>query len=112
MNSGINRMAYLNGKLTKKLVENLGAGRHGDGGGLYLVVDPSGAKRWIVRVTVKGQKNRKGGPLRTDFGLGGADVVVDFTGEQLCVDARRRRRRLGHKTNQTHPTQCVGCVWR
>ena len=62
-------MAALGGKLTKKLVENLGAGRHGDGSGLYLVVDPSGARRWIVRVTVKGQKNRKGAPLRTDFGL-------------------------------------------
>ena len=63
----------LSGKLTKNLVENLGAGRHGDGGGLYLVVDPSGARRWIVRVVVKGQKNAKGAPLRTDFGLGGAD---------------------------------------
>ncbi|WP_436398693.1 tyrosine-type recombinase/integrase [Roseobacter sp. S98] len=42
---------------------------------MYLVVDPSGARRWIVRVVVKGQKNRKGGPLRTDFGLGGADIV-------------------------------------
>lgn len=40
----------LSGKLTKKLVENLGTGRHGDGCGLYLVVDPSGARRWIVRV--------------------------------------------------------------
>ena len=48
----------LTGKLTKKLVENLGAGRHGDGSGLYLVVDPSGARRWIVRVVVKGQKNK------------------------------------------------------
>ncbi len=47
-------MAYLNGKLTKNLVENLGAGRHGDGNGLYLVVHPSRARRWIVRVTVKG----------------------------------------------------------
>ena len=65
----------LTGKLTKKLVDNLGPGRHGDGNGLYLVVDPSGARRWIVRVTVKGQKNAKGAPLRTDFGLGGADVV-------------------------------------
>ncbi|MFN3143748.1 MAG: Arm DNA-binding domain-containing protein [Paracoccaceae bacterium] len=64
----------LSGKLTKKLVENLGPGRHGDGNGLYLVVDPSGARRWIVRVTVKGQKNSKGAPLRTDFGLGGANV--------------------------------------
>jgi len=68
--------AALSGKLTKKLVENLGAGRHGDGAGLYLVVDPSGALRYIVRVTFKGQKNRKGAPLRTDFGLGGADIVT------------------------------------
>lgn len=30
-------MAALSGKLTKKLVENLGPGRHGDGAGLYLV---------------------------------------------------------------------------
>jgi hypothetical protein len=51
-------MAHLSGKLTKKLIENLGAGRHGDGNGLYLVVDPSGARRWIVRVVVKGQKTR------------------------------------------------------
>lgn len=68
--------AALSGKLTKKLVENLGAGRHGDGVGFYLVVDPSGALRYIVRVTFKGQKNRKGAPLRTDFDLGGADIVT------------------------------------
>ncbi|MEL6101827.1 MAG: Arm DNA-binding domain-containing protein [Pseudomonadota bacterium] len=66
----------VSGKLTKRFVESAGAGRHGDGNGLYLVVDPSGARRWIVRVTVKGQRNRKGGPLRTDLGLGGADVVT------------------------------------
>ncbi len=65
-------MASLTGKLTKKLVENLGPGRHGDGNGLYLVVDPSEARRWIVRVVVKGQKNKSGAPLRTDFGLGSA----------------------------------------
>jgi hypothetical protein len=49
----------LTGKLTKRAVESLGPGRHGDGNGLYLVVDPSGARRWIVRVTVKGQKNAR-----------------------------------------------------
>ena len=32
-------MTHLSDKLTRKLVENLGAGRHGDGNGLYLVVD-------------------------------------------------------------------------
>ena len=38
----------LSGTLAKKLVENLGAGRHGDRNGLYLVIDPSGARCWIV----------------------------------------------------------------
>ncbi|EPX80252.1 tyrosine-type recombinase/integrase [Litoreibacter arenae] len=79
----------LTGKLTKKLVENLGAGRHGDGGGLYLVVDPSGARRWIVRVVVKGQKNKKGAPLRTDFGLGGADLVTINQARERALEYRR-----------------------
>ncbi|WP_416882853.1 tyrosine-type recombinase/integrase [Marivita sp.] len=79
----------LSGKLTKKLVENLGAGRHGDGNGLYLVVDPSGARRWIVRVVVKGQKNKKGAPLRTDFGLGGADVVTINQARERALEYRR-----------------------
>ncbi len=82
-------MAALGGKLTKKLVENAGPGRHGDGAGLYLVVDPSKARRWIVRVTVKGQKNRKGAPLRTDFGLGGADVVTLNQARERALEYRR-----------------------
>ena len=82
-------MAALSGKLTKKLVENLPPGRHGDGAGLYLVVDPSGARRWIVRVTVKGQKNRQGAPLRTDFGLGGADWVTINEARERALAYRR-----------------------
>lgn len=82
-------MAALTGKLTKKLVENLGPGRHGDGNGLYLVVDPSGARRWIVRVVVKGQKNKKGAPLRTDFGLGGADLVSLPQARDRALEYRR-----------------------
>ena len=62
----------MTGKLTKKLVDSLGPGRHGDGGGLYLVVKPSGTRSWIVRVVVRGQRNAKGARLRTDIGLGGA----------------------------------------
>lgn len=82
-------MAALGGKLTKRLVENLGPGRHGDGSGLYLVVDPSGARRWIVRVTVKGQRNKMGAPLRTDFGLGGADVVTLQQARERALEYRR-----------------------
>lgn len=82
-------MVHLGGKLTKKQVKSLGAGRHGDGGGLNLVVDPSGARRWIVRVTIKGQKNKKGAPLRTDFGLGGADVVTLDEARERALEYRR-----------------------
>ena len=82
-------MAALGGKSTRNMVENLGAGRHGDGAGLYLVVDPSGERRWIVRVTVKGQKNRKGAPLRTDFGLGGADIVPLNQARERALEYRR-----------------------
>ncbi len=82
----------ISGKLTKRQVESLGPGRHGDGNGLHLVVDPSGARRWIVRVTVKGQKNRQGQPLRTDFGLGSADLVTMQEARSRALEYRRMAR--------------------
>jgi len=85
-------VAHISGKLTKKLVQNLDAGRHGDGNGLHLVVDPSGARRWIVRVTVKGQKNKNGAPLRTDFGLGSADLVTIIQARERALEYRRMAR--------------------
>lgn len=42
-------------------------GRYADGSGLYLIVDPSGAKRWVLRTLVKGK--------RCDIGLGGLSLV-------------------------------------
>lgn len=85
-------MAIHSGRLTKNLVRTLGPGRHGDGDGLYLVVDPGGARRWIVRVTVKGQRNREGKPLRTDFGLGGADIVTLNVARERALEYRRLAR--------------------
>lgn len=38
------------------------SGWHGDGGGLFLEVDKTGAKRWAMRLTINGK--------RRDFGLG------------------------------------------
>jgi integrase len=43
------------------------AGRYADRNGLYLVVDPSGAKRWVLRTVVKSK--------RRDIGLGGVSLV-------------------------------------
>lgn len=82
-------MSHVTGKLTKKLVENLGTGRHGDGGGLYLVVKPSGTRSWIVRVVVQGQRNNKGAPLRTDFGLGGSDIITLNQARVRALEYRR-----------------------
>lgn len=84
-------MSALSGKLTKAKIKKLTPGRHGDGNGLYLVVDPppSTKRRWIVRVTVKGQRNRKGAPLRTDFGLGGTDLVTLGEARERALEYRR-----------------------
>jgi hypothetical protein len=40
-----------------------------------------GARRCIVPVVVKGQKNKKGAPLRTDFGLGGGGIRYSVASE-------------------------------
>jgi integrase len=50
------------GKLTALGVKSAKAGRHGDGAGLYLLVKPSGAKSWMLRVQRDGK--------RRDVGLG------------------------------------------
>nr|WP_254885176.1 Arm DNA-binding domain-containing protein [Salipiger sp. HF18] len=87
--------------MTRNLVRSPGPGRHGDGNGLYLIVDPSGARRWIVRVTLKVQRNRMGKPLRTDFGLGGADVVTLNVARDRALECRRLARQgVDPKFNQ------------
>lgn len=47
-------------KLTAKKVEAAKAGRHGDGEGLWLVVSPSDAKRWVYRFTISGKVSEVG----------------------------------------------------
>ena len=42
-------------------------GRYFDGQGLYLQIDPSGARRWLQRIVIRGK--------RTDLGLGGWPLV-------------------------------------
>ena len=70
------RGRHLRQALTEKIVKSVErAGRYADGGCLYLVVQPSGSRSWIVRTTVRGK--------RRDLGLGGADTVT-------LAKARRR----------------------
>jgi integrase len=61
------------------------AGRHADGNGLYLVVDPSGAKRWVQRIVIAGK--------RCDLGLGSVSLVglAEAREEARLLRARARR---------------------
>jgi integrase len=70
--------------LTAAAVRNLGPGFHGDGGNLYLKVDPSGARRWIVRLTVNGK--------RTDIGLGSPPVITLSEARERALQHRKTAR--------------------
>jgi integrase len=59
-------------------------GRYADGNGLYLVVDPSGARRWLLRIMVQGR--------RRDIGLGSARLVPLATARDAATDMRRMAR--------------------
>lgn len=63
-------------------------GRHGDGDGLYLFVDGSGRKRWVLRLW-KG--SRKAGKLR-EYGLGSADHVTLAQARDMAAIMRARHR--------------------
>lgn len=56
-------------------------GRHADGNGLYLVIDKTGAKRWVFIF-------RWNGPLK-EMGLGGLTAVSLADARQKAADARK-----------------------
>ncbi|MBM6577871.1 tyrosine-type recombinase/integrase [Microvirga sp. SRT01] len=70
--------------LTPAAVRNLKPGFHSDGGNLYLKVDPSGARRWIVRLNVQGK--------RRDIGLGSAAVVSLLEAREQALQHRKAAR--------------------
>ena len=51
-------------RLTFAKVKSAKLGFHPEGGGLYLRVDPSGARRWVQRITINGKQRNMGlGPF-------------------------------------------------
>lgn len=77
-------------------------GRYADGNGLYLLVDPNGAKRWILRTVIKGK--------RVDMGLGSVQLVRLAEARDLARTYRRLARQGGdplalkRKERRTVPT--------
>jgi integrase len=66
------------GRLTSLKVRSAKPGRHGDGEGLYLLVKPSGARSWLLRIQQDGK--------RRDIGLGSADLSNRIAEERRASD--------------------------
>lgn len=73
-------------KLTAKAVASAKPGRHADGGGLYLLVKPTGARSWVLRVQVEGR--------RRDIGLGAVEmsalVLRSAVGDDIPLEEKSR----------------------
>jgi len=64
-------------------------GRYADGNGLYLIVEPSGAKRWMLRTIVQGK--------RRDIGLGGCKLVTLAEAREMALTFRKIAREGGDR---------------
>ena len=70
------------GKLTARKVETAKAGKYSDSGNLYLVVSPTGSRKWVLRFTWRGQTK--------EMGLGGAGSVPLGDARERAASARRK----------------------
>jgi integrase len=81
--------------LTTKQAQYAKPGRHSDGRGLYLLVKPSGAKSWVLRVQHEG--------MRRDYGLGSfalepveTDLPI-YRRKSLTLTEAREKARIGRE---------------
>ena len=74
-------------------------GRHGDGHGLYLRVDPSGARRWVQRLVIRGK--------RSDLGLGSAALVSLAEAREKALANRKLAREGGDPLRARREAEAV-----
>lgn len=67
--------------LTARFVDTVAEpGKHFDGNGLFLRVQPNGAKQWVQRITIRGK--------RSELGLGSPPAVSLATARRLALENR------------------------
>ena len=64
--------------LNAKSVAHAKPGRHADGGGLHLLVKPTGARSWVFRYTIKGKSR--------DMGLSRCPEAVALLAQASATD--------------------------
>lgn len=68
-------------RLSARKVATASAGYHADGGGLYLLVSPTGSRSWVLRYQLAGR--------RREMGLGSAALFGLAEARQRALQARR-----------------------
>ena len=71
----------------RKVQQTKTPGRHADGNGLYLIVDRTGAKRWVLRTVVNSR--------RRDMGLGSVELVSLKNAREQAAKYRHIARAMG-----------------
>lgn len=74
-------------------------GRYADGNGLYVVVEPSGAKRWVLRTVIRGK--------RRDMGLGGLSLVSLAEAREKALTYRKLAREGGEPLAERRNARAV-----
>ena len=70
------------GKLSTRKVETAKPGKYADGGNLYLIVSPTGSRKWVLRFTWRGRAK--------EMGLGSARSITLADGREKAAAARRK----------------------
>jgi integrase len=72
----------MTGYLTARKVETAKPGKYSDGGNLYLIVSPTGSRKWVPRFTWRGRAK--------EMGLGSAGSVSLADARERAASARRK----------------------
>ena len=74
-------------RLTPAFIRNAPPGRHCDGQGLYLLVQPSGARSWVQRLVIRGRRH--------ELGLGSIPLVPLAEAREKAIANRKLAREGG-----------------
>jgi hypothetical protein len=80
-------MAHPRNRFTDRQIRNLPAGVHADGNGLYVNVEDSGFRQWLLRTVIHGKRRM--------MGLGGYPMTTLAEARELAMRNRKLAREGG-----------------